>query len=221
MNKKTKVNQKKDSKKGQSSGLIVMFLLLLLGLAVGGCYYFYREFFTSKSSGITVVSKMDDYSYYLNSNTTRLYKKYYKLLEKELSDSKVDEREYVSLLAQLFTIDFYTLNNKLTNRDIGGIQFVASSLQERFKEEASNTVYKYVRNNTNQRRNQRLPEVNKSTVLKVSNSEYTKGDFSDSSGFIVTVELEYVEDLDYPTKLKLFFVHEENKLVLVEITEES
>lgn len=221
MNKKTRVNQKKVPKKRQSSGLIVMFLLLLLGLAVGGCYHVYQEFFTTKSSGITVVSKMDNYSYYLNSNATRLYKKYYKLLEEELSDSKVDEEKYVTLLAQLFTIDFYTLNNKLTNQDIGGIQFVASSLQERFKTEASNTVYKYVQNNINKKRNQKLPEVNKSTVVDVSKTKYEKGNFSDSSGFIVSVELEYVEDLNYSTELKLSFVHEENKLVLVEVTEEK
>ena len=217
MNRKTKVDSKK---KGRSS-FIILVLLFLLGLIVGGAYCLYHEFFQTDSNQVIVVSKIDDYGYYLNSNTTKLYQKYYKQLENELKDSKIDEESYVTLLSQLFTIDFYTLSNKLTNRDIGGIQFVSSSLQERFKEEASNSIYKYVRNNTGKNRQQTLPEVVKSTVLDVEEEEYSHKDFKDSNGFQTTVELEYKEDLGYPKTLKLFFIHEENKLVLVEIEEQK
>ena len=217
MNKRTKVSSKK---KGRSSFIIIV-LLFLLGLIVGGAYHLYHEFFKKDTNQVTVVSRIDDYGYYLNSNTTKVYKKYYKQLESELKDSKVDEKKYVTLLSQLFTIDFYTLNNKLTNQDIGGIQFVASSLQEKFKAEASNSVYKYVRNNREKKREQSLPEVTSSMVTGVKEKEYEKKDFKDVSGFQVTVELEYKENLGYPTNLKLFFVHEENKLVLVEIFDKN
>lgn len=209
---KTKRNEK-------NSSFSILVVLLLLGLIVVGCYHFYQEFFNSDTSVITVVSKMDDYPYYVNSNATRLYKKYYKMLEEELKDSKVDEEEYVKLIAQLFSIDFYTLSNKLTNQDIGGIQFVSPSLQEKFSIEAKNTVYKYVENNITGKRNQELPEVKKVNISDIQNVSYEKNNFSDSSAFQVLVELEYVTDLDYPKSLKLFFVHEDNKLVLVEFDE--
>lgn len=212
MKTKTKRNEK-------NSSFSILVVLLLLGLIVVGCYHFYQEFFNSDMGTITVVSKMDDYPYYLNSNATRLYKKYYKLLEGELKDSKVDEENYVKLIAQLFSIDFYTLNNKLTNQDIGGIQFISPLLQEKFSNEAKNTVYKYVENNITGKRNQELPEVKKVNVSDIQNVSYEKNNFSDSSAFQVLVELEYVTDLDYPNTLELFFVHEDNKLVLVEFDE--
>lgn len=217
MNRKTKRTPKK---KGKSS-FIILVLLFLLGLIVVGAYHLYHEFFQNDSNQITVVSKIDNYGYYLNSNTTKVYQKYYKQLESELKDSKVDEKNYVTLLSQLFAIDFYTLSNKLTNQDIGGIQFVASSLQEIFKSEASNSVYKYVRNNMGKNRNQTLPEVVNVTVSDIKEEEYDNHDFKDPSGFQTTVELEYKEDLGYPKALKLFFIHEENKLVLVEIKEKQ
>lgn len=220
---KTKVGVKSslNLKKNRGSGLIIVVLLFLLGLIVGGGYYLYQSFFSPRSNVITVVSQMDGYSYYLNSNATRLYRKYYKLLEEELKDSKVDEESYVSLISQLFVIDFYTLNNKLTNQDIGGIQFVCASLQDKFKQEASATVYKYVRNNMNQNRKQSLPEVNKATVSSVKSIRYDKENISDDSAFEVIVLLDYVEDLDYPNKVKLCFIHEDNKLVLVEMKDLS
>ncbi|MCI8588217.1 MAG: hypothetical protein HFG40_01040 [Bacilli bacterium] len=205
--------------KSRNSGLIMIVLLLLLGLVVGGCYYGYKEFLSPKSSTIQTVAKIDDYAYYLNSNATRLYKKYYKLLEKELEDSKVDEEKYVTLISQLFAIDFYTLDNKITNQDIGGVQFIAATLQERFKEEASQSIYKYIQNNMRKKRTQELPEVKKATVTNVKREKYEKGNFRDFSAFTTTVELEYIEDMGYPEELKLHFVHEENKLVLVEIKE--
>lgn len=209
----------KTKRSEKNSSFSILVVLLLLGLIVGGCYYSYQEFFNSDTSVVTVVSKMDDYPYYLNSNATRLYKKYYKLLEEELKDSKIDEEEYVKLVAQLFSIDFYTLSNKLTNQDIGGIQFVSSLLQEKFSNEAKNTVYKYIENNISGKRNQELPEVSKCEVSKVETVSYEHGDFSDSSAFKVLVELEYVTDLNYPDTLELYFIHEDNRLVLVEFDE--
>jgi len=192
MKTKTKRNEK-------NSSFSILVVFLLLGLIIGGCYCFYQEFFNSDTGSVTVVSKMDDYPYYLNSNATRLYKKYYKLLEEELKDSKVDEKEYAKLVAQLFSIDFYTLSNKLTNQDIGGIQFISHSLQEKFSSESKNTVYKYIEN--------------------IETVSYNKNNLSDSSAFKVLVELEYVVDLGYPESLELFFIHEDNKLVLVEFGE--
>ncbi len=212
MKTKTKRNEK-------NSSFSILVVFLLLGLIIGGCYCFYQEFFNSDTGSVTVVSKMDDYPYYLNSNATRLYKKYYKLLEEELKDSKVDEKEYAKLVAQLFSIDFYTLSNKLTNQDIGGIQFISPSLQEKFSSESKNTVYKYIENNISGKRTQELPEVKKVEVSNIETVSYNKNNLSDSSAFKVLVELEYVVDLGYPESLELFFIHEDNKLVLVEFGE--
>lgn len=204
-------------KKKNNSSFVAWFIVFLVVLVVGAGWYCYREFFAKKSYTVTVVSQMEDYPYYLNSNVTRIYKKYYKELEEELEDRRIDEENYVSLLAKLFAIDFYTLDNKISNQDIGGIQFVASSLVDKFREESSNGMYKYVENNFHGKRKQELPEVKKVEVEDVETLSYDKKDLKDSSAYQVKLSLSYVKDLGYPEEVTLVFVHQNSLLVLVEV----
>ena len=74
-------------------------------------YFFFRE----KPIVVTVVSRIDDYNYYLDSNETRIYKKYYKELEKELEDNKVDEKKYF-LTANVPMI--ITPEQEIVNKDV-------------------------------------------------------------------------------------------------------
>ena len=210
-----KTNTKRKKKKNRS--FVVWLIAFLVVLVVGIGYYCYREFFSHAGQAVTVVSQMEDYPYYLNSNATRIYKKYYKELEKELEDKRIDEKNYVSLLARLFAIDFYTLSNKVSNQDVGGVQFVASSLVERFRAEASDGFYKYIENNFNGKRKQDLPEIKQVDISDVKMTSYEKGEFQDSSAYQVMVSLTYVEDLDYPETVTLTFVHQNSLLVLVKV----
>lgn len=166
---------------------------------------------------VTVICEIDSYNYKLESNATRIYKKYYKELEKELSDNKVDEKNYASLIAKLFVIDYYTLNNKVTNRDIGGVQFIHSNLKDSFINKASNTVYKYLKNNLYGNRKQKLPEVNSVDIIDIKEMKYSNGDYKDDSGYKVVINIGYVKDYDYPKEVTLSIIHEDNKLVIVEI----
>lgn len=173
----------------------------------------------AKPLTVEVVSSIDEYNYYLENTDSRIYKKYYKELESELEDQKIDEENYVSLLAKLFTIDFYTLNNKMTNQDIGGIQFVHESQKESFKTEATNNIYKYVKNNLTGKRKQELPEIKNATVEEVKQFSYENegANLEDNSAYQTKVKLEYVKDLDYPTEVNLTWIHEGMKLSLVEV----
>lgn len=173
----------------------------------------------AKPLTVEVVSSIDEYNYYLENTDSRIYKKYYKELESELEDQKIDEENYVSLLAKLFTIDFYTLNNKMTNQDIGGIQFVHESQKESFKAEATNHMYKYVKSNLTGKRKQELPEIKNATVEEVKQIAYENEDanLEDNSAYQTKVKLEYVKDLDYPTEVNLTWIHEGMKLSLVEV----
>lgn len=173
----------------------------------------------AKPLTVEVVSSIDEYNYYLENTDSRIYKKYYKELESELEDQKIDEENYVSLLAKLFTIDFYTLNNKMTNQDIGGIQFVHESQKESFKAEATNHMYKYVKSNLTGKRKQELPEIKNATVEEVKQFSYEneKANLEDNSAYQTKVKLEYVKDLDYPTEVNLTWIHEGMKLSLVEV----
>ncbi len=166
---------------------------------------------------ITVVEEIGDYDYTLVSNATRLYKKYFKELQEELEDNKIDEKHYASLIAQLFVIDYYTLNNKVTNQNIGGVEFLHSNLKDSFINSASNTIYKYVENNLYGDRKQQLPEVKDATISSIQEIQYQKNDYEDNCGYQVEVNVDYVHDYQYPRKVVLDIIHEGNKLAIVEI----
>ena len=130
----------------------------------------------------------------------------------------VDEKAYLEQISKMFIMDFYTLNDKLANTDVGGIDFVHANAKTNFLEKSEDTVYKYVENDIYGNRDQQLPEVTEVTVENVENIEYTIGtDFTDDFAYQVEVSIEYKEDMDYPTKATLIFVHEDNKLSLVEV----
>ena len=126
-------------------------------------------------------------------------------------------QKYAQLVAMLFTIDYYTLNNKVTNKNIGGVQFIHSNLKERFISDSSNTVYKYVKNNLYKNRHQQLPEVNNVIVKEINKIKYNQKEYKDDSAYEVKLEIGYVKDYDYPKDITISIIHENNKLVIVEI----
>lgn len=206
------MKKKKRNKKNR-----VLALILIIGVLFG------LFFFKSKQELqiVTVVSEISDYNYKLESNVTRIYKKYFKELEEELKDEKTDEENYASLISRLFIIDFYTLNNKVTNKNIGGVQFIHTNLKNKFITESSNTVYKYIRNNLYGNRKQKLPEVNDVKIISIKEIKYENNSYKDERGYEVVVDVGYVKDYDYPKKVKLIIIHEERKLSIVEINKKN
>lgn len=207
---------KKVKKRVKKKAIILVLIPLVLIIAI---IVVNVKNMLAKPLTVEVVSSIDEYNYYLENTDSRIYKKYYKELESELEDQKIDEENYVSLLAKLFTIDFYTLNNKMTNQDIGGIQFVHESQKESFKTEATKNIYKYVKSNLTGKRKQELPEIKNATVEEVKQIVYENEDanLEDNSAYRTKVKLEYVKDLDYPTEVSLTWIHEGMKLSLVEV----
>lgn len=203
-----KKNKKLKVKRGK-----VLAVILVLGFAT--FLFFYNS--RAKLQVVTTVAEIDNYQYKMESNTTRIYKKYFKELEHELEDNKIDEENYASLVSKLFVIDYYTLNNKITNKNIGGVQFIHSNLRSSFIEKASNTMYKYIKSNLYGNRKQKLPEVNDVEIKSIKQINYKNNNYQDNSGYQVEVNINYVTDYDYPKKVTLTLIHEENKLVIVEI----
>ena len=191
------------------------FLIILVVIIICGVYVFFQT--KPKLVTVKVVSEIEDYNYYIESNATKIYKKYFKELEEEIKDNKIDEEKYAELISKLFIIDYYTLNNKVTNKDIGGVQFICSDLKKDFIDEAGSSTYKYVKNNLYGNRKQELPEVKDVKIEKIEKIKYKNKDYKDDSGYKVTTSVEYVKDLKYPKKVELNIIHEDNKLVIVEI----
>lgn len=200
---------KKKKKKSYHKFFLLLFVLLFITFVI------YRQFI--KNDNVQVVSEIKDYSYFLESNETKIYKKYYKELDKELSDKKISEENYVKLITKLFLIDFYTLSNKVTNQDVGGVQFLYEDIRDNFKLKATDTLYKYVKSDIYGNRNQELPTVKDVEIESVKTIEYSYLEEKDKNAFKVNAKIKYKKDLGYDDEKILIIIHDDIKLSIVEI----
>ncbi len=164
-----------------------------------------------------VLEKIDSYNYVLYETATTFYKDTFKELKNILSKEVVNEEDYVSTISKLFIIDFYTLDNKVTNQDIGGIQYVHPDYSLNLQEKAKNTIYKYVMSNVYGDRNQELPIINKVDIINISRTTYDYKTVKDTNAYSVELSFDYNKDLGYSKTATLTVIHKENKLYIIEV----
>jgi len=204
-------------KKKTKKALVVILVLLfiLLGVLV------FLHFFGGKDSvkEVKIVNQIDKYGYKLKDTKTSRYKKLFNELKTILNEKELDEEKYVSKISEMFIYDFYSLNDKTAKTDIGGVDFVYGGVLQNFLLNAEDTYYKYVENNIYGDRNQSLPTVDKIEVKEVKQEAFAYGDKTDDKAYKVSVEWGYTdtEFAKYQTSATLVFVHDENKLSLVEL----
>ena len=123
---------KKKPKKKVLPTITIVFILII------GIIIISRMFLSPKKvEEVKVVSTIEKYNYTLDNNETDVYQKYFKELDECLKKEEIDRVEYSNLISKLFVIDFYTLNNKITNKDIGGVQFLKEDIKKNFSLKAS------------------------------------------------------------------------------------
>ena len=161
--------------------------------------------------------KVKEFAYELYDNKSDLYKSYFAKLKEELTKDQVNEEEYAKLVAQLFVTDFYSLADKKTNTDIGGLDFIYPDKKDNFVLKAQDKYYKYVETNVYGDRTQELPKIKQVDIVSATNGVVTVGDVSDPLGYTVVATITYEKDLGYPTQVTLTMVHVEKKLFIVEV----
>ena len=135
-----------------------------------------------------------------------------------LNVEPINEEEYAKIVARSFIADFYTLDNKVTNNDVGGAQYFYSAVRDNFILSAQDSIYKYVESDLYGDREQELPIVTAVDVVSVSQTSYTYGETTDDSAYQVEVAITYQTDLGYDTSRTITLMHEENRLAIVEIS---
>lgn len=193
----------------------IILLFIVVGIILFSVLFIkvYNDFIKDNSAQ-KQISSIEYYGYTLNSNDTDLYKSYYKELDKVLKEKQVDYRSYASLLSKLFIVDVYSLNNKLASTDIGGLEFIHPDLKENFKENMSETLYKYVESNIDGKRTQELPIVKEIKVDNVFETKYTYND-KEYDAYLVNANWTYEKDLGYQTNSKLTVIKVNNILYVV------
>ena len=195
--------------------IIIVLLFILLGVLV------FLNFFGDRKSvkEVKIVNKIDKYGYNLKENKPSKYKKLFDELKKVLNENEVDEEKYVSKISEMFIYDFYSLNDKTAKTDIGGVDFVYNEVLENFLLNAEDTYYKYIENNIYGNRNQSLPTVDEIEVKEVKQEAFAYGDKTDDKAYKVSVEWTYTDSefSKYQTSATLVFIHDGEKLCLVEL----
>ncbi len=192
--------------------VLMVLIVLLLALIVGGVIFVLPNKKHVPTTEKKVLNEIPEYGYVLDNNKTKLYKDLFKELVKTLDVKDINYEEYAKLISELAVSDFYTLDNKVSKNDIGGVQFIRQENRDNFVLEASETVYKYVKQNLDGKRTQELPEVSKIEVSSVKNEAYKYKDIKDDKAFVVNLKLEYKKDLGYPKEVTTKVLHSDKKL---------
>lgn len=159
----------------------------------------------NKDEGIENINN----KYILYKRDSSLYKENFEKLRTILETSPVDNKEYAETIVKLFIIDFYTLDNKDENTDIGGLQYVHSNLKDNLVLNASSTMYKYIKTT------KELPKVKSITSVDSRETTYKIND-KDYSAYAITINWEYDKDLGYEKQGTFIVVNDNENLSIVE-----
>lgn len=195
--------------------IVIIFIAVILSGVIIYQKFFYKEPVDTPVNTVTVTNTIDEYGYTLEDRDTALFEEKFHELETLLNQEEFGQEEYVSLVSQLFIIDFYTIDNKISRYDIGGLEYVYTDAVASLKSVAQNSIYKTVENNLDNTRTQDLPIVTSITVDSISDYEYIMPDESTVSGYRVALSWTYTENLGYDTEGVLVLISDGNKVGVV------
>ena len=148
--------------------LLLLIILLCIGCILYICLTSFRK---DKESTKKQIDEIEEYNYRLYETDLTQYKKLFHELKNILKSSTVDEEKYVQLIAKMFVMDFYTLQNKTSSDDVGGTDFIYSDVLSNFKEKSKDTLYLFLENELNHK--EKLPSVDNVVIENIDTTLYT------------------------------------------------
>ena len=155
------------------------------------------------------------YDYLLYDNDLEIYKKEFKKLKNNLESDDINYLEYAYSISKMFIIDLYSLNTKNNKYDIGGVDFVHPDIIENYELNVTNTINKYILDNTNGDRKQELPEVKNVNIDSDEEIKFTIGE-EEMDAYKINLSIEYVKDFGYDNKAELIIIKSDKYLYIVE-----
>ena len=216
---------KKETKKKRKMKPIKKLLLLLIVVAIiiGG-FIGYQKFFkkdNAKKVKIVDSIKNDNVDYVVTENDSKLFKKTFEELKKVLNAKEVDNKKYAETISKLFVIDFFTLSNKTSKNDVGGVQFIFDGYKTTFVEYARDGIYKQVLASDAGQINNSLPTVKSvkvNSVEEVSPAGMFATPFAeDAVGYEVRLSWTYENDDSFQSEAVIVVAPDGEKLSLVKM----
>lgn len=193
--------------------IIIISILLIASISIGGIYLTRDK---EKEIVIENVDAISKYNYTLKKNDSITKKNKYKELKDILEKDIIDEDAYAKTLAEIFAIDVYDLNSKISKYDIGGLEYIYESDKDKFKNIMLDTLYNSVEDNSLDNRKQKLPIVVNVTSDNITQSEYKINDTTYSS-WNIQIKIDYETDLGYDKNVLVTVIKDTDKLYVVEI----
>lgn len=189
--------------------IFAILIILIIALIVN------KQF--NKNDGpseIKVVDSIENFSYTLDARDTNLMKENYEELKSVLKEKDINYEDYALVVAKLFVIDLFTIDNKLNKYDVGGTEYIYPSALDNFKLNVQNTLYKKLESNK-EKRKQKWPIVKSILNSEVTSDKYTIND-QEKDCYVVSLTWDYEENLGYDDKAKITLIKEKDTLYIVE-----
>lgn len=195
--------------------VLITILIVLFIYFVGGIVYGFIKPKVSKKGRVLNNVQIKGFNYLLSEDDPKIYKDEFNILKKNLESSNINYLEYAHSISKMFLIDLYNLSGKKNMYDVGGVEFVYPDNVDNYKLNVTNTLYKYMIDNSDGKREQVLPTVSgvnvtsdEETTFKIKDVEY--------NGYKLNLEISYVEDLGYDKVVELILVRKDKYLYVVE-----
>lgn len=211
------------NKKKKKKIIIVSILLIVLVISGIVAYIIFLKAKEKTKLPVKIVEVLDSiegYDYKLEDRDTEIYKEKFLELKKVLESSEIDYEKYASLLAELFTIDLYTIDNKNSKYDVGSLDFIYPEEKEKFQNKVMDSMYKLVEDNSTNTRQQELPVVSNTEITNIKSIDYSKKE-EKLKGYEIKINISYENDLEYDNKVKITLVKENDKIYVVSIISEE
>lgn len=196
--------------------VLLFLLIIILTYSLGGICYVKIMGGKNKNESVINLETINNFDYSLKSNATDLYKEEFNILKANLTSNEINNDEYMKSVSKLFIIDLYTLENKINKYDVGGVEFVYPNSLDNYKLNVQNTLYKYIEDNSNKKRNKDLPVVKYISVENVENAKYKMNE-TEVDAYNVNLKWEYVNENDYNKEAIVTLINEESKYYIVEV----
>jgi len=198
----------------------IILILIVINLIIIGGYFIKmkKDNEIYKEPEVLVVDKIDSFDYVLDNNQNEYYKILFNELKDVLNQEEINYLEYAKSLSKLFISDLFTLSNKVSSSDVGGIEFVYKNFQKDFLSITKTTLYKSIKSNIYGERVQELPTVKNIFVEEIQNKEFKYNDNVYEDAYFVKLKIEYENDLGYQNSCELVLIKNENKLEVAKLS---
>lgn len=191
--------------------LLILVIIVIVGLIL------FKLFFSKDKvkNNVKVIDSIVDFSYTLDERDTKLMKDTYEELKNILKEREIDYDEYAKVLAKLFVIDLFTMDNKINKYDVACLEYVYPDNLENFKTNVEDTIYKLMEDNTYGKRTEKLSIVNNVEITNEEESTF-KINEEEVPSYVVTLNWTYDKDLGYDKNATITMIRKDKKLYVVE-----